>query len=70
MYKNIILTGAALLMMFSSCKQNNHDKLSESVSTTQEIPFLWENANLYFLLTDRFNNAEELENHKKILSYL
>ena len=59
MYKMIILTGAALLMMFSSCKQNNHDKLSESVSTTQEIPFLWENANLYFLLTDRFNNADQ-----------
>lgn len=24
----------------------------------QEVPFLWENANLYFLLTDRFNNGD------------
>lgn len=25
---------------------------------TQEVPFVWENANLYFLLTDRFNNGD------------
>lgn len=24
----------------------------------QEVPFVWENANLYFLLTDRFNNGD------------
>ena len=23
-----------------------------------EVPFIWENANLYFLLTDRFNNGD------------
>lgn len=26
--------------------------------TVQEVPFVWENANLYFLLTDRFNNGD------------
>lgn len=25
---------------------------------TQEAPFVWENANIYFLLTDRFNNGD------------
>lgn len=31
-----------------------------SVSTfAQKTPFIWENANVYFLLTDRFNNGEK-----------
>jgi alpha-amylase len=41
------------------------DKNKEEVSTTeksspenQETPFVWEGANLYFLLTDRFNNGD------------
>lgn len=56
MYKNIILTGVALLLLFTSCKQNHQDSISDPVP---EIPFVWENANLYFLLTDRFNNADK-----------
>lgn len=27
-------------------------------TTTKKTPFLWENANVYFLLTDRFNNGD------------
>ncbi len=55
MYKNAILTVAALLLLFTGCKESNQDSISDQAP---EIPFLWENANLYFLLTDRFNNAD------------
>ena len=56
MFKKIILTGAALILLFASCNQSNQDLKS---APAPEIPFVWENANLYFLLTDRFNNADE-----------
>ena len=59
MYKNILLTGAFLLVLFISCKQSNQNITSDATASTIEIPFLWENANLYFLLTDRFNNADQ-----------
>ncbi len=55
MYKNAILTVAALLLLFTGCKESNQDSISDQAP---EIPFLWEIANLYFLLTDRFNNAD------------
>ena len=29
-------------------------------SNSIETPFVWENANIYFLLTDRFHNADTL----------
>ena len=57
MYKNLLLTGAALILLFTGCKQN--EKGSDIKDSKPEIPFFWENANLYFLLTDRFNNADE-----------
>ena len=31
--------------------------------TTQKTPFVWENANVYFLLTDRFNNGDKTNDH-------
>ena len=43
-----------LIMVFLlSCQQN-----TEQVSEEKEAPFLWENATVYFMLTDRFNNAD------------
>jgi alpha-amylase len=41
----------------------NHDNLS-SCSSTKKIaesktPFVWEGANVYFLMTDRFNNGDK-----------
>ena len=59
MYKNVLLTGAFLLVLFTSCKQSNQDQTSDTIASSTDIPFLWENANLYFLLTDRFNNADQ-----------
>ncbi|WP_439184713.1 alpha-amylase family glycosyl hydrolase [Carboxylicivirga taeanensis] len=32
-------------------------KESQTTVKQSEVPFLWENANVYFLLTDRFNNG-------------
>ena len=31
--------------------------------TAPKIPFVWENANVYFLLTDRFNNGDKTNDH-------
>ena len=42
------------ILLISSCKENNSQTLSDS--TKKE--FVWEGANVYFLLTDRFNNGD------------
>ena len=53
MYK---LTIALLsIMAIFAC---NEDKKQENIMNDQETPFVWEGANLYFLLTDRFNNGD------------
>lgn len=39
-----------------SCSPKKQDKILTINNT--EKPFLWEGANIYFLLTDRFNNAD------------
>ena len=41
------------LLLFS-CKEESKLLMNE----TKEVPFVWEGANLYFLLTDRFNNGD------------
>ena len=57
----IVLT---LLAFSSSCKKTNTATKEETIPTTEieeEIikkPFFWEGANIYFLLTDRFNNGD------------
>jgi len=45
-----IMTATSLL---DSCRP-----VAVSEVTHSEAPFLWENANIYFLLTDRFNNGD------------
>lgn len=45
------LIALALILLTFSCKKH---KTAEVV----EQPFVWEGANLYFLLTDRFNNGD------------
>lgn len=39
------------ILLLASCKQ-------EQKTVKPTVPFVWENANLYFLLTDRFNNGD------------
>lgn len=42
----------ALLVAAGSCTRG------KSVDSAAQAPFLWENANIYFLLTDRFRNGD------------
>ncbi|AOW20317.1 alpha-amylase family glycosyl hydrolase [Urechidicola croceus] len=49
--KKIFLLIIALVVL-SSCKE------TKEIAVMQETPFVWEGANLYFLLTDRFNNGD------------
>jgi len=41
-----------------SCKENPKIEMVD-LKPSIEIPFIWEGANLYFLLTDRFNNGDK-----------
>ncbi|WP_298370678.1 alpha-amylase family glycosyl hydrolase [uncultured Lutibacter sp.] len=44
-----------VLLTLTSCKEKSA-KVMEP--TKPEVPFIWENANIYFMLTDRFNNGD------------
>jgi alpha-amylase len=47
---------SSLLLFYSNFKQLfQHKKLLRSNKT----PFVWEGANVYFLMTDRFNNGDK-----------
>ncbi|RAJ07410.1 alpha-amylase [Arenibacter echinorum] len=65
MKKGLLL--AALLLFFLSCKENKNEVVKESGSIAElpqkkevKSPFFWNAANIYFLLTDRFNNGDTL----------
>jgi len=45
-------------LLFLSCEKNPKIEMVD-VNPSKEIPFIWEGANLYFLLTDRFNNGNK-----------
>lgn len=45
------------ILMFISCK-NEIKKENLAEEKTEVNPFLWNGANIYFLLTDRFNNGD------------
>ncbi len=51
-------TAALILLIFfiSACTNQNKEQATLKVKT-QKAPFVWEAANVYFLLTDRFNNG-------------
>lgn len=53
--KNIFLI--ICLIAFLGCKESNSKKLVETKPTQKE--FVWEGANIYFLLTDRFYNGDK-----------
>lgn len=61
MKKLIVILG--LSVMISNCKDRTvalTDMDSTNEENTGEVPFVWDAANLYFLLTDRFNNGDPL----------
>ncbi|MDY7394454.1 alpha-amylase family glycosyl hydrolase [Aureibaculum sp. 2210JD6-5] len=45
-----------LAILLFNCTDKKENKDVETIRP--EIPFVWESANLYFLLTDRFNNGD------------
>ena len=54
MKKNLFYSLMALSIVVSSCSSTQKVSLKE----TSKTPFVWEGANLYFLMTDRFNNGD------------
>ena len=53
MKKNILFSITLLALFFASCSS------TKTVKTASKTPFVWENANVYFLLIDRFNNGDK-----------
>jgi len=53
--KRLIILSFLTLSVFS-CAQGNKEK--DVTQTNIEMPFVWDAANIYFLLTDRFNNGD------------
>ncbi|PIA82319.1 alpha-amlyase [Gaetbulibacter sp. 4G1] len=50
-----LVIGILLGLIFIGCGKKNNQKLNVEETKT---PFVWEAANVYFLLTDRFNNGD------------
>ncbi|MDO7137034.1 alpha-amylase family glycosyl hydrolase [Algibacter lectus] len=50
-----ILASIIVLFILTSC---NKTVKMEAVKPKEKAPFVWEGANVYFLLTDRFNNGD------------
>ncbi|MEN8185860.1 MAG: alpha-amylase family glycosyl hydrolase [Bacteroidota bacterium] len=47
----------AIMIILISCKESPKQEVIK-INPSMETPFIWEGANLYFLLTDRFNNGD------------
>lgn len=58
--KSIKLLLLISVLSLLSCQEGQHEKATdnETVAHNQAKPFDWRAANLYFLLTDRFNNGD------------
>ena len=64
MFMKRLLVLLALIFVVTSCKTDSKNpkqelaEIKEPVATPEKkIPFVWDGANIYFLLTDRFNNG-------------
>lgn len=58
MNKSILVIILVFTGFLSCSKQTNQKESSEQTAFHANAPFLWENASMYFLLTDRFNNGD------------
>jgi len=57
--KNILLHFILLgTLLLAGCEQSKKAEDPQKEAQTEETPFVWEGANLYFLLTDRFANGD------------
>lgn len=59
-----LLTAVTVFFIFLSCTEQKKEPVKETViakdlisTPAKRVPFSWEGANIYFLLTDRFNNG-------------
>ena len=50
-----------LLTLFCSANNSEAQTKKKIVKRLEKIPFVWEGANLYFLMTDRFNKSEKTD---------
>lgn len=57
--KKIILYSLLSAVAFIGCKPSKAEQTAKNtIKETPKTPFVWNGANLYFLLTDRFNNGD------------
>ncbi|CAM1343324.1 alpha-amylase family glycosyl hydrolase [Tenacibaculum amylolyticum] len=57
--KKIILYSLLSVVTFISCKPSKAEQTAKKeTKESSKTPFVWNGANLYFLLTDRFNNGD------------
>jgi alpha-amylase len=57
MKKNILFSIVLLSLFFASCSS------TKTAKTETKTPFVWENANVYFLLIDRFKDGDKTNDH-------
>jgi len=55
--KRTILLYILIILVLPGCLNETPEKTITG-SSGDDIPFVWENANIYFLLTDRFKNGD------------
>ena len=58
--KRIVLIALLSFAVLFNCKDNTKTEATDKGSNEFLKPFVWEGANIYFLLTDRFNNGDPL----------
>ncbi|MGI9531894.1 alpha-amylase family glycosyl hydrolase [Lutimonas sp.] len=58
MIKNLLMTSLSFLLLLGACKESKQE-VTSAEKPSNEAPFYWENASIYFLLTDRFNNGDK-----------
>ena len=51
-----------LCVVLISCKTEVKPDIAQTEIESAKTPFIWEGANIYFLLTDRFNDADKSNN--------
>ncbi|MEL6925984.1 MAG: alpha-amylase family glycosyl hydrolase, partial [Bacteroidota bacterium] len=58
MKKRVLLLFVSILLIFSESCNNGTSPVVDPPDAAVKTPFLWEAANVYFMLTDRFHNGD------------
>ncbi len=62
MKKHHFIPFIILLAVLTSCKTEMKSEVAQTENKSAKTPFIWEGANIYFLLTDRFNDGDKSNN--------